>query len=188
MLHDSADRTVAVPSFGTLMKAYDYIVVGSGSAGSIVAARLSEERDVSVLLLEAGRRDDHPFMPMPIAFPKVATTKAYIWPYATEAEPGLNGRSLPIWRGKTLGGCSSINAMINVRGSRYDYELWRQQGLEGWGYADVLPYFRKLETSWRALSRDRGAGRQRSRGQARGSLSSPATGRGEPRAQGGAGP
>ena len=149
MLHDSADRTVAVPSFGTLMKAYDYIVVGSGSAGSIVAARLSEERDVSVLLLEAGRRDDHPFMPMPIAFPKVATTKAYIWPYATEAEPGLNGRSLPIWRGKTLGGCSSINAMINVRGSRYDYELWRQQGLEGWGYADVLPYFRQLATSWR---------------------------------------
>jgi len=131
------------------MKAYDYIVVGSGSAGSIVATRLSEDPDVKVLLLEAGRRDNHPFMAMPIAFPKVATSRPFIWPYATEPEPGLNGRSLPIWRGKTLGGCGSINAMINVRGSRYDYELWRQQGLEGWGYADVLPYFKKLESSWR---------------------------------------
>ena len=131
------------------MKAFDFVVVGSGSAGSIVASRLSEDPDVTVLLLEAGRRDDHPFMTMPLAFPKVATSKRYIWPYETEPEPGLNGRTLPILRGKTLGGCSSINAMINVRGSRYDYDLWRQQGLEGWGYRDVLPYFKKLESSWR---------------------------------------
>jgi len=131
------------------MKAYDYIVIGSGSAGSIVAARLSEDPGVSVLVLEAGRRDDHPFMAMPIAFPKVATNPAYIWPYETDPEPGLNGRTLPIWRGKTLGGCSSINAMINVRGSRFDYDMWRQKGLEGWGYRDVLPYFKKLESSWR---------------------------------------
>jgi len=131
------------------MKSFDYIVVGSGSAGSIVAARLSEDPDVSVLLLEAGRRDDHPFMAMPIAFPKVAQTKAYIWPFETDPEPGLDDRQLPIWRGKTLGGCSSINAMINVRGSRFDYDLWRQRGLDGWGYRDVLPYFKKLESSWR---------------------------------------
>ncbi|WP_404713896.1 GMC family oxidoreductase [Sphingomonas sp. MMS24-J13] len=131
------------------MKAFDYIVIGSGSAGSIVAARLSEDPDVSVLVLEAGRRDDHPFMPMPIAFPKVATNPKFVWPYETEEEPGLNNRKLPIWRGKTLGGCSSINAMINVRGSRHDYNIWRQRGLEGWGYRDVLPYFRKLESSWR---------------------------------------
>ena len=138
------------------MKAYDYIVIGSGSAGSIVAARLSEDPGVSVLVLEAGRRDDHPFMAMPIAFPKVATNAAYIWPYETDPEPGLNDRTLPIWRGKTLGGCSSINAMINVRGSRFDYDRWQQKGLEGWGYRDVLPYFKKLESSWRGAGRYHG--------------------------------
>jgi choline dehydrogenase len=134
---------------GGTLKAFDYIIVGSGSAGSIVAARLSEDSDVSVLLLEAGRPDDHPFMAMPIAFPKVSRNRAYIWPYETEPEPGLDNRKLLVWRGKTLGGCSSVNAMINVRGSRFDYDGWRQQGLEGWGYRDVLPYFKKMETSWR---------------------------------------
>jgi len=131
------------------MQAFDYVVVGAGSAGAIVAARLSEDRDVSVLLLEAGRRDNHPFMAMPLAFPKVAGSQSFIWPFETEPEPGLNGRTLPVWRGKTLGGCSSINAMINVRGSRHDYDLLAERGLEGWGYRDVLPYFKKLETSWR---------------------------------------
>lgn len=131
------------------MESFDYIVIGSGSSGSIVASRLSEDPDVSVLLLEAGRRDDHLFMAMPIAFPKVATDPAYIWPFESEPEPGLAGRTLPILRGKTLGGCSSINAMINMRGSRADFDLWHRQGLEGWSYRDVLPYFKKLETSWR---------------------------------------
>ena len=131
------------------MKAFDYVVVGSGSAGAIVASRLSEDSDVSVLLLEAGRRDNHPFMAMPVAFPKVATTRSFIWPFETEPEPGLNDRKLDIWRGKTLGGCSSINAMINVRGNRQDYDMLAEQGLAGWGYRDVLPYFKKLETSWR---------------------------------------
>lgn len=131
------------------MGSFDYVIVGSGSAGAIVATRLSEDPDVSVLLLEAGRRDDHPFMAMPLAFPKVATTQAYLWPYETEPEPGLNERRLPIWRGRTLGGCSSINAMINVRGNRNDFERLAAQGLQGWSYAEVLPYFRKLENSWR---------------------------------------
>jgi choline dehydrogenase len=134
------------------MTTYDYIVVGSGSAGSIIAARLSEDADVKVLLLEAGRRDDHPFMAMPIAFPKVATNPRYIWPYSTDPEPGLHGRRLPILRGRTLGGCSSINAMINVRGNRNDFDRLAQTGLQGWSYREVLPYFRKLETSWRGDS------------------------------------
>jgi len=131
------------------MKEFDFIVVGSGSAGGIVAARLSEDKSVSVLLLEAGRRDNHPFMSMPIAFPKIATSRFYTWPFEAEPEPTLNGRRLSVLRGKTLGGCSSINAMINVRGNRRDFDLWRQQGLDGWGYADVLPYFKRLEASWR---------------------------------------
>jgi choline dehydrogenase len=139
------------------MKPFDYIVVGSGSAGAIVAARLSEDADVSVLLLEAGRRDSHPFMGMPIAFPKVATNPAYVWNFETEAEPGLNHRKLPIWRGRTLGGCSSINAMINSRGHPHDYELMAEHGLDGWGFADVLPYFKRLEASWRGASELHGA-------------------------------
>ena len=130
-------------------KTYDYIVVGSGSAGGIVASRLSEDPDVSVLLLEAGGADNHPFMAMPIAFPKVANSRNYTWQFEGEPEPALDGRRLPIWRGRTLGGCSSINAMINVRGNRADYDLMARQGLQGWGYSDVLPYFRKLENSWR---------------------------------------
>lgn len=131
------------------MNSFDYIIVGSGSAGSIIAARLSEDPQVSVLLLEAGRRDDHPLMAMPLAFPKVATNARYIWPYETEPEPGLEGRRLPVLRGRTLGGCSSINAMINVRGNRNDFDRLARSGLQGWSYAEVLPYFRKLESSWR---------------------------------------
>jgi choline dehydrogenase len=139
------------------MSRFDFIVVGSGSAGAIVAARLSEDADASVLLLEAGGRDSHPFMAMPIAFPKVATAPAYVWKFETEHEPGLNGRKLPIWRGRTLGGCSSINAMINSRGHPHDYDLMAQHGLDGWGFRDVLPYFKRLEASWRGPSALHGA-------------------------------
>ena len=136
---------------------FDFVVIGAGSAGATVAARLSEQRDVSVLLLEAGRKDDHPFGLMPIAFPRVATDKAYVWPLESEPEPGLTQRPLPAWRGKMLGGCSSINAMINVRGNRRDFDAWRARGLEGWDYASVLPYFKRLETSWRGENEFHGA-------------------------------
>jgi choline dehydrogenase len=136
---------------------FDFIVVGAGSAGAAVAARLSEQRDTSVLLLEAGRTDDHRFGLMPIAFPRVATDPAYVWPFDSEPEPALNQRRLPTWRGKVLGGCSSINAMINVRGHQRDFDSWCERGLEGWDYASVLPYFRKLEASWRGENRFHGA-------------------------------
>ncbi|MEO8309407.1 MAG: GMC family oxidoreductase N-terminal domain-containing protein [Pseudomonadota bacterium] len=131
---------------------YDYIVIGSGSAGAAVAARLSEDPALSVLLLEAGPRDRHPLQLMPLAFVKVATGNIGTWQYVSEPEPQLHGRQLPIPRGRTLGGTSSINAMIAIRGNRRDYDRWSARGLPGWGYADVLPYFKRLETSWRGAS------------------------------------
>jgi choline dehydrogenase len=128
---------------------FDYIVVGSGSAGAAVAARVSEDPSISVLLLEAGPRDRHPFQLMPLAFPKVAWGRIGTWQYKSEPEPGLYGRQLDIPRGRTLGGTSSINAMIAIRGHRRDYDRWSESGLAGWSYAELLPYFKRLETHWR---------------------------------------
>lgn len=132
---------------------YDYIVVGSGSAGAVIAARLSEDPAISVLLLEAGSRDRHPLQLMPLAFPRVAMGRIGTWQFESEPEPGLHGRRLAIPRGRTLGGTSSVNAMIAIRGNRRDYDDWAASkdsgGLAGWSYAEVLPYFKRLEAHWR---------------------------------------
>ncbi|WP_217578696.1 GMC family oxidoreductase [Mesorhizobium sp. GbtcB19] len=125
------------------MTVHDYIIVGGGSSGCVLANRLVSAGK-SVLLLEAGPRDDTPFIHIPAAFVRVLGTKR-TWMYRTEPEPGANGRVLTVPQGRTLGGGSSVNAMIYIRGQAEDYDTWRELGCEGWGYEDVLPVFRRSE-------------------------------------------
>ncbi len=131
------------------MEIYDYIIVGAGSAGCVLANRLSAEPNVRVLLLEAGGRDKSPWIHMPLAMRPNSRRKSLNWGYRTEPEPQCYGRQIPFPRGKVIGGTSSINAMIYARGHPLDYDGWRQKGLTGWGYSDVLPFFKKSEGSWR---------------------------------------
>ncbi len=126
----------------------DYIVVGAGSAGAVVAARLSEDPDVRVTLIEAGRRERNILLEMPIAFPMIMSRGRYNWHYTGEPEPHADNRQIRQPRGKALGGSSMINGMLYARGNPRDYDEWRQLGLEGWGWDDVLPYFRKSENHW----------------------------------------
>ncbi len=127
---------------------FDYIVVGAGTAGCAVASRLAEDPGNRVLLLEAGGGDNHFHVRMPVAFTKAVVDPALNWGYESEPEPFMEGRTLPIPRGKLLGGSSSINGMFHIRGNPRDFDEWRDLGNEGWGYADVLPYFRRSEESW----------------------------------------
>jgi len=136
---------------------HDYVIVGAGSAGCVLANRLSEDPSVSVLLLEAGGKDRSLNIKIPAAFPKQFHTKLD-WDFATEPEPHVDGRSLYIPRGKALGGSSSMNAMLYVRGRPLDYDGWEAQGAPGWGYRDVLPYFIKAEDNVRGASEYHGAG------------------------------
>ena len=133
------------------MASADYVIVGAGSAGCVLANRLSEDPAVRVLLLEAGGGDRHPNIRIPAAFPNQFRTK-HDWNYATEPEPHVDGRSLAIPRGRALGGSSSMNAMLYVRGRPLDYDLWEKQGAAGWGWRDVLPYFLKSEDNSRGTS------------------------------------
>ena len=126
--------------------AYDYIIVGAGSAGCVVANRLSADPNVRVLLLEAGGRDLNPWIHIPVGYFKTLHNPNTDWRYKAEPDPGLNGRALDWPRGKTLGGSSSINGLIYVRGQKEDYDLWAQMGNKGWGYDDVLPLFKRSET------------------------------------------
>jgi len=137
---------------------FDYIVVGAGSSGCVVAARLSEDPRSQVLLLEAGGRDEHLYLKMPLAFLKAMPDPRFNWTYLTEPEPHLDGRRLPLPRGKVIGGSGSINGMFAMRGHPKDYDQWAQMGARGWSFADVLPYFRKSEDSWRGEGPYHGAG------------------------------
>ena len=138
-------------------KSYDYVVVGAGSAGCALAGRLSEDPGVQVLLLEAGGRDRSPNIKIPAAFAKQFKTKLD-WDYETGPEPHLGGRTLYVPRGRSLGGSSSMNAMMYVRGRPLDYDGWRAAGCDGWGHEDVLPYFRRMEDNERGASDYRGVG------------------------------
>ena len=136
----------------------DYVVVGAGSAGSVVANRLSEDPVNRVLLLEAGPPDTALSLRMPAAMAENLAGTRYNWAYQGEPEAGLGGRRLTHDRGKGLGGSSSINGMVFIRGHALDFDGWRQMGCEGWAYADVLPYFKRLENYSRGEDEYRGAG------------------------------
>ena len=129
----------------TLQGDYDYVIVGGGTAGCVLANRLSEDPKTRVLLLEAGGSDRYHWVQIPVGYLYCIGNPRVDWMMKTAAEPGLNGRSLVYPRGKVLGGCTSINGMIYMRGQAADYDGWRQMGNAGWGWDDVLPYFRKSE-------------------------------------------
>jgi choline dehydrogenase len=136
---------------------HDYVIVGAGSAGCVLANRLTDDPSTRVLLIEAGGKDRHPNIKIPAAFANQFHTKLD-WDYYTEPEPAVDGRRLFIPRGKALGGSSSMNAMLYVRGRPLDYDLWVEQGAPGWGWSDVLPYFIRSEDNVRGASEFHGAG------------------------------
>jgi choline dehydrogenase-like flavoprotein len=137
---------------------FDYIIAGAGTAGCIVANRLSADPAKRVLLLEAGGDDNWIWFHIPVGYLFAIGNPRSDWMFRTEAEPGLNGRSLAYPRGKVIGGCSAINAMISMRGQSADYDHWRQLGLTGWGWDDVKPAFLKLEDHFMGASEHHGVG------------------------------
>jgi choline dehydrogenase len=139
------------------MTEYDYIIVGAGSAGCVLANRLSANPTNRVLLIEAGGHHRHFLLTMPLGFMRALFQSRFTWGFWSEPEPHLNNRKLPLPRGRVLGGSSSINGMFYMRGHSLDFDTWRQMGCDGWAYADVLPYFKRMETSWRGANAYHGA-------------------------------
>jgi choline dehydrogenase len=137
---------------------YDFIVIGAGSAGCVLANRLSVDPASKVLLLEAGGPDRNPWIHVPIGYYRTIFDQKIGWGYETEPEPGLNGRQIPWPRGKVLGGSSSINGLVYIRGQKEDFDHWRQLGNPGWSYDDVLPYFKRAEDQARGPDAYHGAG------------------------------
>jgi choline dehydrogenase len=137
---------------------YDFIVTGAGSAGCAVAGRLSEDGKYRVLLLEAGPRDSYPWIHIPLGYHKTFNNPKVNWMFDSEPEPELNGRVMYQPRGKVLGGTSSINGMVYMRGNAADYDEWRQRGCDGWDYESVLPYFKKAEDNQRGGDQFHGTG------------------------------
>lgn len=125
--------------------AFDYVIVGSGAAGAILANRLGADGAVSICVLESGPPDRHPFLHMPAGFIKVLFDPAYTWPFSSEPTEWTNGRRIPLPQGRTLGGSTSINGLVHNRGQREDFDEWAARGNAGWSWADVLPYFRRTE-------------------------------------------
>jgi choline dehydrogenase len=137
---------------------FDYVIVGAGSAGCAIANRLSARSDISVALLEAGGEDRSPWIHIPVGYFKTMGNPKTDWCYKTEADPGLNGRAINWPRGKVLGGSSSINGLLYVRGQPQDFDHWRQLGNDGWSWDDVLPYFKRAENWEGAGADERGVG------------------------------
>ena len=127
------------------MDTFDYVVVGAGAAGCVLTNRLSEDNLTSVCVLEAGGNDRHPIISIPAGFVKTLYGDHYVWPFETEPTPALHGRRIAIPQGKVVGGSSSINGLVYNRGQAADFDTWAQMGNLGWGFDDLLPYFKRSE-------------------------------------------
>jgi choline dehydrogenase len=139
------------------MQEFDYVIVGAGSAGCVLASRLPEAPGVWGLVIVAGGRDRHPFVHLPLTWRQIWRGPLYNWMYKTDPEPFCDDRELALPRGKVLGGSSTINGLLYMRGNPRDYDTWRQLGNAGWSYAEVLPYFKRAENNWRGEGKYHGA-------------------------------